>query len=508
MYNVLIVDDEKLIREGMRTIVDWEAYGFRAADTAADAEEALRKLEATPIDLVVADIRMPGMDGLQLMETVTKRPGRPPRFLFLSGYADFDYARAAMRMKADGYILKPVDEDELTEYLVKLKPILDREQASAAEGTPPERLILSLLSGEAAPPSAAEADAAGLRWPGYELILIRTHGGAEPEADPSEKIKRKLAAALEPEGAGVAFAAESRVGLLLREDRHPDPCRHARLHSAIARACGEEGVSFTAVTGGSARSLEEIPSLYRRARELLAARFWLGDDRIYDRMPEFSPRMADDEEEPFRLERFEERLFLTLDIGSAEQAAMLIRDAGRRMTEEGRTAEEIKSAFAATLGSVVGKLAQSRPELRAQSLAWSSEAYAIHDEPRYPGMIERLTRLAEEIAGELGDGGHEQQIRKMTDLIHRHYRENLKLETLAEVLGYNRSYLGKLFKNVTGEYFNTYLDHVRIARAKELLEQGMKVYQVAERVGYANVDYFHAKFRKYVGTSPTAYRKK
>ena len=105
-------------------------------------------------------------------------------------------------------------------------------------------------------------------------------------------------------------------------------------------------------------------------------------------------------------------------------------------------------------------------------------------------------------------GGTDKQINKMIDLIHRSYDENLKLETLAEVFNYNSAYLGKLFKNVTGEYFNTYLDQVRIEKAKALLEQGFKVYQVAEKVGYANVDYFHSKFRKYVGSSPSTYRKK
>ena len=96
----------------------------------------------------------------------------------------------------------------------------------------------------------------------------------------------------------------------------------------------------------------------------------------------------------------------------------------------------------------------------------------------------------------------------MIDLINRNYFENLKLETLADVFNYNSAYLGKLFKNVTGEYFNTYVDKVRIEKAKQLLDQGMKVYQVAEKVGYTNVDYFHSKFRKYVGTSPSAHRKK
>jgi len=72
---------------------------------------------------------------------------------------------------------------------------------------------------------------------------------------------------------------------------------------------------------------------------------------------------------------------------------------------------------------------------------------------------------------------------------------------------YNSAYLGKMFKNTTGEYFNTYVDKVRIEKAKQFLAQGMKVYEVAEKVGYMNPDYFNAKFRKYVGLSPSSFRK-
>lgn len=123
---------------------------------------------------------------------------------------------------------------------------------------------------------------------------------------------------------------------------------------------------------------------------------------------------------------------------------------------------------------------------------------------------ERTGRIAEPPAHTTAsfDGAPScKQIYLMIELIQRNYRDNLKLEKLGEMLNYNSAYLGKLFKSATGENFKTYLDKVRIERAKSLLGQGMKVYQVAEQVGYASVDYFHAKFRKYEGMSPSAYKK-
>ncbi len=110
MYKVLIVDDEPLIREGLTTLIDWREYGFEVVHAAKDGQEALRIYEHAHPDLLIVDIRMPGMDGLQLIETIRQQKW-DPKLLILSGYADFAYAMKAIRSKVEGYILKPVDED-------------------------------------------------------------------------------------------------------------------------------------------------------------------------------------------------------------------------------------------------------------------------------------------------------------------------------------------------------------------------------------------------------------
>lgn len=380
MYKVLIVDDERLIRDGLRTLIDWEDYGFIVADTAADGRDALDKLARLDPDLVIADIRMPGMSGLELMEQL--RNGRPrlPRFVFLSGYADFDYAREALRMKAEGYMLKPVDEDELADYLVKVRHSLDEER----------------------------------------------RGGA---ADPG-------------------MAAH--------------PLQQVWFDVSVPSA--DEG-------GRNGHGRAETP-------------------------------------EPLDWAEAEEKLLLALDIGDAEAAGAQIRGLGEAMLTAKVSEQSVKAAFARILTETLAGLSRHHPEIRAREEALTTELFESVNEDRYSGMLRRLVRLAEEIAAGMQPYGSDRQVRKMIDLIHRNYARQLKLETLAELLNYNSSYLGKLFKASTGEHFNTYLDKVRIEKAKELLAQGMKVYQVAEQVGYANVDYFHGKFRKYVGESPSAYRKK
>jgi two-component system response regulator YesN len=175
------------------------------------------------------------------------------------------------------------------------------------------------------------------------------------------------------------------------------------------------------------------------------------------------------------------------------------------MYRDGCKEEEIKTRFVQMFSTILDKLTHNRSEIH--SLEIRAGLLESYKETRYMGLIERLAAIAESMANSMENSGTDKQIKRMIDVIHRNYGENLKLEKLAELFNYNSAYLGKLFRQATGEHFNTYLDKVRIEQAKALLEQGLKVYQVAEKVGYANVDYFHTKFRKYVGTSPTGYKK-
>lgn len=103
----------------------------------------------------------------------------------------------------------------------------------------------------------------------------------------------------------------------------------------------------------------------------------------------------------------------------------------------------------------------------------------------------------------------ESVVDEMLHYIDHNYADNLKLETLAPLFGYNSAYLGKLFTKTVGESFNSYLDRIRIEHSKTLLNnQELKVYEISELVGYNNVDYFHKKFKKYVGMSPAEFRRK
>ena len=127
MYKVLIVDDEIMIRRGLSKIIHWEEIGFEMAGAVGNAMEALELIKKTPVDVLLTDISMPEMTGLELIHQARKiLPGL--KAVVISGYSEFDYAREAIELKVENYILKPLDPKKITETFQKICKELDQEQ--------------------------------------------------------------------------------------------------------------------------------------------------------------------------------------------------------------------------------------------------------------------------------------------------------------------------------------------------------------------------------------------
>ncbi|MEK3881817.1 response regulator transcription factor [Paenibacillus sp. PL2-23] len=513
MIKVLIVDDEPKQREGLRAVIDWPSYGFTVMDTAANGNEALDKYKTIRPELVIADIRMPGMDGLQLAGQLRALDERL-HMLILSGYADFDYAKKAMAHRVDGYLMKPVDEDELIDYLTKIKEQIDRDRAAerwqrATSEWSRETFIRTLLNGTAEDRSGLEREAEqlGLLWSSYQVLLLTLlpkEEGEELDIDAQKGLQRLLAEMFEQSGRGFVFSNQAKIGVLLKEPILS--VEKDEVYRELQRELQRWDIEFSASLGPKVHTLGEIAESYGAARSLSRKHFFIGNGQLL--CPELEKALeqaaADDHK---NAELCKEQLYYALEVGNKETMLQLLRQTGQSLIAQGLNEGELKRRFVELLTSTLGKGLKQSPQLQSRSEEYAdyiAEIYKVHT---VKGVYEKAGHFLEQMMNQLGEGGNHREVKMMLDLIHRNFSDNLKLETLSGIFNYNSAYLGKLFKNVTGEYFNTYLDKVRIENAKTLLEEGMKVYQVAEKVGYTNVDYFHTKFRKYVGTSPSAYRK-
>ncbi|MNX64378.1 putative response regulatory protein [compost metagenome] len=515
MLKVVIVDDEPKLRQGLQTLIPWEQLGFIVTATAANGQEALQVIEEGNPDLVIVDIRMPVMDGLQLIQYLTSTRHQL-QFIILSGYADFEYAKQAIKYGVAGYILKPVDTEEMAAHLKQIRGRIEAEQVKQekyqAEGMNRDWLLHRLLSphdkGEDPAKLRSMAEDAGLLWSSYEVIAVLPQVSESCHSDALHQLSDSWRPIIEGSDRGIVTLHPPYAILLLQEPLRGSQRRES-LYLELQNAVNH--LRFLAATGGAVSSPEEICHSYLKAQESIQQAFFGEKDQLLGPNPPVYPLpkpgwlVGEDNAEEM-MEQLIFRLYYSLDVGNHTVIRQLLDEAASSFLQQDQDEKVVKESFFFLSNAVIHKLFEgSRKKLKGTE-AVSRFLNGIFQYEYLDDLLEETHHFLLALAEYAEPGGKEQDLKRMISFIHRHYAENLRLDTLAGLLNYSTAYLGQLFKNKTGEYFNTYLDRVRIEKAKELLGQGMKVYEVAERIGYTNVNYFHSKFKRYEGRSPSDYK--
>ncbi|MCC3375668.1 response regulator [Cohnella sp. REN36] len=534
MYRVLIVDDAEEIRRGLRLKADWPGHGFEVAAEAGDGREALALLADHPIDLVITDIQMPVLNGLELLRTCRELHPKV-RLIVLSGYDDFAYVKTAMQCGAMDYLLKPVAADELADILLRARREMDQE-AARRHSASRERMrqqtslrdpFLLQLALEGAPRPAETFERAARLGIGH-VVKARMRGRfltiemRVPEG-------RLESAALAPELLRAAFrlmcrelADESGGELLVFYDpQHPsmmqgfhslpdDPAESTRdeterfadeLRRAFARVLQvEAAIGIGRAVGGPA----ELKSGYASA--LLA---WSRLDPPRRPAP---PGPA--EPEPAVRDRpadreLEQKLCLSLE--KADRAGLEAAiDAW--LSADGAAASAYSSYLAAMKLIVLydAAIRQYRLEPSAyQEQLWEADQLLRQWEAG-EHVRERLLRigfgLMEGIRQTRLSGG-EETVQAVCRYIEEHYGEELSLSGLAERFYINAAYLSDLFRRQTGRTYSQYVTDVRMKHARHLIGEGkLRVADVAVLVGWPNASYFCTLFKRQFGLSPAEYR--
>ncbi|WP_160497635.1 response regulator transcription factor [Paenibacillus dendrobii] len=513
MIKVLIVDDEPKLREGLRTLIPWNEKGYKIVDTAANGLEALEKYDMYKPELIIADIRMPGMDGLELIRELRGR-GADSHVLILSGYADFEYAKRAITYHIDGYLLKPVDEDELISYLDQLRDMIMKEhrfsqwqeeepfrnrEAILKELLQPD---LTLINGDNL---RSHAEALGIPKGPCEVALIKLKRMDAPGDALGGDIRQALEQMLARHGLGMVFPYPPYIGILLTHPLLSHEDEHA-LYQRIADIIHQEQLEFSVAAGGSVGGAEAAYLSLSKACEAMKQSFFSPKESFIRDHGAESCEAAGESPDMDHSEA-ENKLLLIVETGNTNKLEQLVTAMCRSMSAEGMDELKLKEHLIRLVGSILARLESAHPDMRSFLAEHATPVGAFYQSGHISDLIELTVSFFRNVSEQINRENRGNDIQRMIDLIHRRYQENLKLEALSDLFNYNSAYLGKMFKNTTGEYFNTYLDKVRMQKAKEFLEQGMKVYEVAEKIGYMNPDYFNMKFRKYVGVSPTSYRK-
>jgi two-component system response regulator YesN len=478
---VLICDDEDVVRQGLQMMIPWDELGFTIIGEAANGDEGYDFIAQNRPDIVITDIRMPGRTGLEMLSDL-KSSGIITKSIILTGYSDFEYARAAVSIGVKQFILKPVDEDELTDVLRELQSEIKHEREgiilrSAGEKAALDALVRGLFTGTADISEAEEKK----EFIGENFIVAI----AETEDERVLQSNREglYAVTLDVDGTiGLLFTDVSKIDaeaviLNLMDDTH-----------------------FAAMSD-PVTSLHMIKEAYNSAKNLFDMRFVFLKCGIMtpSRFKSYWKNDGDTDE-------IANDIFAFVEINSAERISEKTEDL-RLILSDGKYAPEAIKLIC--MDTVTDAVRRVRGGVRNPSgLPASDDISALAKLPCLYDIINEMTDMLIRISDSNYGNTTRSNIEKVVDYINHNFEKELRLESLAQIFGYNSAYLGKVFTRHTGENFNNYLDRIRITEAKRLLESDKyKVYEVAEMVGFSNINYFHNKFKKMVGISPLAYKK-
>ena len=518
-YRVLLVDDEEDIRVGISRKMDWTALGFTLVGEAENGLEALELAEALEPDVVLTDIKMPFMDGLELCRILTERLPAA-KFVVFSGFDEFEYAKQAIRMNVFEYILKPISAAELGGVLRRLKDRLDTERTERQntealrrryeESLPVLRELFyaHLLEGRVPPEQAAERaqrlelDVTGDAW---AAALAHVDGAPDRELA-ALSVQQLLEENLTLAGWSCRAFLYGDAAAVLAVSR--DGGSVYALIQAMDRVCAlaESYLGLTLTMGvGAPAGLGELAQSAAGARAALDYRRLVGAGRaiyIGDLEPNAGERVSFDEND-------ERELAAAVKLGGEAE----IRAAVSRLTEKVRRSGLAAShLFFLELLTCLLRLARG-VGLEVEEVFGTGFTGAVQAtdfsslEAMGEWCLERCLRIQALIRRRRTDSDG-QTVERAKAYIQEHYGESgLSVERLCDHLHLSPAYFSTLFKRETGMSFTAHVTLTRMEAAAEALRSSEdKTYLIARRCGYEDANYFSYVFKKHFGVTPTKFR--
>jgi two-component system response regulator YesN len=528
MYKVLLVDDERQIRQGLKAKLNWNEHGFVLCGEAADGKEALELIDVLKPDVIITDIRMPIMDGVSLLRSCsTSHPD--VQFIVLSGYEEFNYVKAAMQHGASDYLLKPVVRKELASRLDMIRSALDARHKEREE----EKQLKQQL----------DSNLQRLR---EQFLLQAVRSGAEGEVWAKEAVSLGFGEIL-TSNTFVQFVTfeikDTRGGVrgstpdsllllavymmscellqLWGEEAHVfrDPAAPQLLHLVLK--CETFGESLLAQW----LNTEFRPQLERLLR--VHAQMGIGivvcgqtewrRGYLSSRLHWMQQPAAGHHEEGARAESFEllpvaeKQLTLAImegDLQSFRRTIDSLMEPSVPLTLQALSVRVLRIVL--FLDGMALKHGLKLEETQHMISGLPESLWQCQS----PAKAENLfVQIAEKLIGHVERGqqssGHD-IVEQVVAYLQEHYaNEDISLSRMASRYHLHVSYLSELFKKITGKNYSEYLTEVRIAKAKELVgDPQLRVSDISELVGFSNPNYFSQVFKKTTGLSPIDYRQK
>jgi len=510
-YRILIVDDEYVIREGLKQVVSWESLGFSIAGAVSSGEEALQFLESRPVDVLLTDIRMPRISGIELARLV-KVQFPETQVVILSGYDNFSYAQNAIRYGVYHYLLKPCAEEEIIEVFNRLRRELEKNREHRLSEQKVQKFLMQeelehLASGAINDDHVTHIP----RW-------LRSLGISRPivacvQIVPDDDYMQSVLEGAEESNSIKGLPIDQQFTMMLERER------------VISAAIGQDRYLCLVASDEDTTCVE---TWFKRLRTALISSSPL--DLIGTCT--FADHYAPGVEAMVLREQFD-RILWHAEIGSLvsinrySQSPILVPDPTELVRQICMDTDQPPAQLYDALSTImvsaidqwmlqfVGALKQQLDHCSAGNE--KIEAFlkrmdpiisCCHTQKRFRWYVESLGTLAQQSIRSRKSNCYSKNIRDTLTIIDQRYRENINLEEIARELGLTATYLSKLFKREVGVNFKEFLLDRQISEAKRLLlETHDKIYEVALGVGFSDQHYFSDVFKRCTGLTPLEYRK-
>jgi two-component system response regulator YesN len=473
MWNLLLLEDEPFVRRSIRQAINWEALGFKVVAEAEDGSEAWELMQAHQVDVVLSDIMMPIMNGIELIRTA-KHNGHEAEFIMLTCVNEFEYARLALQYGAVGYLLKAsMDVEELKTLLLKIKQNLIKKRDQRAKAP-----MFNL----------------------YHKVWRSIHGMEDMEQKEDEEGLPRLPSyvRLFVGSANNASIANDRMIDLFNTNCHDKLLVHRFVNWGIATVFVWSDVRCIPITQVS----REVSSTPWQTSEALKEgwvsllqrinRSWYDLDASIQTMGGLQVENLAWKKEPFILSQFEASRWA--------ECEKSLRSLWNYFKEQRLAVVMVKEA-ADRLDKSFAKLSNQMPAGKAVWDAVESHSQALDQ------LVDRVQRYSNLRMKETITDHPE--INKIIEFVNRHYDKELTLKGMAKYVNMGEQYLSGLFKKKTGEQFIQYVQRIRIERACYCLaETDLRVAEICEQVGFVHLNYFLKQFKKWTGFTPSEFRER
>lgn len=526
MIKVFLVEDEVIVRNGIKNRIEWEANGFEFVGEASDGELAYPMIQKTKPDIIITDIRMPFMDGLELSRLVkTEMP--KVKIVILSGYDEFDYAKEAIGIGVTDYLLKPVDAAEILRTLESIKIMIQEEREKEASleqfqkemeedrNTKKKKLFREIIENNASyseiiqKGKEIQKDLIGER---YNLLLLQLFDKEEAYYSKTiMQVAERLDTLLihDKEIIAIERGIDSWVFLIVASEKEQMEVEENYCKNTVIN-CLEEFpmVEYFGVIGESVARLGEVKHCLEKANKSFAYRYLAEKNQIVNCTEE---RSYDSSKEKIDLNRVDinkvnrKAIERFLRSGKEEEVEEFVEDLWKSIGESNIKSLllrqyiviDVRFAVQDFLKQINGKLRED--DDFAECLSTLEKTRIFMEDLLIYAINEREALSKKKYHSVIDEA--QQYIRDNFS------NEDISLNTVAAQVNISPSHFSTIFSQETGQNFVEFLTEVRMEKAKELLVYSdMKCSSVAFEVGYKDSHYFTYLFKKIQGVTPSSYR--